>query len=445
MGSHTSMKDGTPDLWSHDGVSETEISAHLDAVLGSKAFLSSRRCSAFLRYAVDRALARDASQLKEGAIALAVFERTSVVEGVGDSVVRVCAREVRKHLERYYSEDGAADSIRIQLPVGSYVPRFHKVPEESFPAPESSPVQLEIPALEANRAWRKAATWIGAVLIVSVAFAVGRYQFPAPGGGVDPILREAWGPLGRPGADVLIVIGSTLHMSVRPKWQETPDGPPRYQLVPELYPYFRKERRLKPDVELFMHPTENSLDFGELKAVVTATNHLRASGATYQVLPERGTSFVAVRDRSAIVLGNNQTSNIAQEELSRGLWTIDFEPPLGRVAIVDQKQAGRPAPFLAQYGKPSEPTWCCGLITVLPAEGAPNNARTIVISGVTPTGSEAAMEFFTSAAALRDLRLRFQREGYRGFPSGYQVVVKCRSRDTFLLTSEYAAHHVLLR
>lgn len=199
------MKDGTPDLWSHDGVSESEISAHLSAVLGSKAFLSSHRCSAFLRYVVDRTLAQDASQLKEGAIALAVFDRTSVVEGIDDSVVRVCAREVRKHLERYYSEDGAADSIRIQLPVGSYVPRFQKVPEQPSPGPESSPPQLDVPALAANRAWRKAAIWTGAVLIVSCAFAVGHYQF-----GGSRRCRQFWAPVNNHPQPALVCIGPTV-------------------------------------------------------------------------------------------------------------------------------------------------------------------------------------------------------------------------------------------
>jgi hypothetical protein len=37
---------------------------------------------------------------------------------------------------------------------------------------------------------------------------------------------------------------------------------------------------------------------------VAAVNYLRAAGVTYQALPERATSFAAVRDRGTIVLGN---------------------------------------------------------------------------------------------------------------------------------------------
>jgi hypothetical protein len=218
-----------------------------------------------------------------------------------------------------------------------------------------------------------------------------------------------------------------------------------FNALPELYPIFQKQRPLKSGVELFMHPTENSLDFGEMKAVVTLANMLRSMGVGYQLLPERAISIAALRGRNAILLGNSQISGIAQEELLRGMWTIDFEPPLGRVAIVNQHAPGRPAPFLGNYGKPGEPTLCCGLITVLPTEGSGNRARTVIISGITATGTEAAMEYYSSLGALRDLRQRFSREGIVGFPAAYQVVVKCRSKDTFLLACEYAAHQVLIR
>jgi hypothetical protein len=133
-----------------------------------------------------------------------------------------------------------------------------------------------------------------------------------------------------------------------------------------------------------------------------ASNDLRLLGASCQLLPERATSIAALRGRNTLVLGNSQTSSIAQEELLRGMWSIDFEPPLGRGAIVDQKTPGRPTPFLGEHGKPGEPTWRCGLITVLPTEGAANDARTVIISGITPTGTDAAMDYFSSATALRD-------------------------------------------
>jgi len=415
----------------------------LDQILKSATFSRSEQHRQFLQYVCEMEMGGRGAEINEYLIAVEVLHRSNDYSPGSDSSVRSRAYELRQRLDRYYDKESPNSQIRIDVPKGSYVPVFLDSSPRGRPsAPETPAGTVAPPRASANR-WPLAVAFVaGGLLMLAVSILwVKALHWEK----VDPILKEAWGPLTLPGSDVLILIGSTLHMNIRPNWLETPDTPPRYKVSPELYPFFRKQRRLKPDVELFMHPTENSLDYGELKAVVASAQYLRAAGATYQILPERATSFAALRDHSTIVLGNAQTSNIAQEELARALWTIDFEPSLNRVFIIDQKQTTHPAPFFIANGGSSDPSWACGLITVLPTEGSSKTGRTLVISGVTPTGTEAAMEFFTSASALRDLRQRFQHDGYNGFPSGYQVVVKCRSRDTFLLTSEYAAHRVLVR
>ncbi len=415
----------------------------MDKVLASETFARSEQLRRFLQYVCEMELEGRGAEINEYVIGVDVLHRPKGYSPGNDSSVRSRAYELRQRLERYYEKEAPNAPIRIELPKGSYLPAF--VDASSLPevAPSEHPTEVVpvVPPRTVSRRWPLLAAFLsGAVLAV-----VSVWLILPSASGADSIVREAWGPLAHPAANVQVLIGSTLHMIVRPNWQDTPGGPPRFKALPELYDAFRKQRPLKPDVELFMHPTENSLDFGEMKAVVTLTNTLRTLGVGYQLLPERATSIAALRGRNTILLGNSQISSIANEELLRGAWTIDFEPALGRVAIVNQKAPGRPTPFLGNYGKPGEPTWCCGLITVLPAEGSNNRARTVIISGITPTGTEAAMEYFASAPALRDLRRRFSREGYAGFPAGYQVVVKCRSKDTFLLASEYAAHQVLLR
>jgi len=414
----------------------------VEKVLKSETFARCEQLRHFLQYVCEMETAGRGAEINEYLIGVDVLHRPKGYLPGNDSSVRSRAYELRQRLERYYEKESPHSPIRIELPKGSYTPVFvnGSAPRTLAAADTAAEAPVQ-PALSARRWPLLAAFLAGVLLMLAAAFLWIQLRASS---GVDPIVREAWGPLARPAANVVILIGSSLHMSVRPNWKDAPDGPPRYKAFPELYPYFRKERPLKPGVELFMHPTDNALDFGELKAVVSAANTLRTMGVTYQLLPERATSIVALRGRNAILLGNSLTSNIAHEELLRSIWTIDFEPPLDRVAIVNQKAAGRPTPFVGQYGRPGEPTWCCGLITVLPTEGAAN-ARTVIISGITPTGAEAAMEYFTSATALRDLRRRFQREGYPGFPAGYQVVVKCRSTDTFLLAFEYVAHQVLVR
>jgi hypothetical protein len=430
---------------SHKPFTLAEKRDALDKVLASETFARSEQLRRFLQYVCEMELEGRGAEINEYLIGVDVLHRPKGYSPGNDSSVRSRAYELRQRLDKYYEREAPDASVRIELPKGSYLPAFVDA-AAPLPVAPSEPAVV-YPHVEplppARRRWPLFAAFLAGALLAAVAAWLTLHSQTASA--ADPIVREAWGPLAHPDANVLVTVGSTMHMNVRPAWQETPDGPPRFKAFPELYPYFKKQRPLKPDVELFMHPTENSLDFGELKAVVTAANTLRSMGVGYQLLPERVTSIAALRGRNVILLGNSQISNIANEELLRGMWTIDFEPSVGRVAVVNQKAKDRPTPFLGNYGKPGEPTWCCGLITVLPTEGSGNHARTVIVSGITPTGSEAAMEYFSSPAAVRDLKQRFAREGIPGFPAAYQVVVKCRSKDTFLLASEYATHQVLIR
>jgi hypothetical protein len=416
----------------------------VEKILASETFARSDQLRRFLQYVCEMEIGGRAAELNEYMIGVDVLHRPKGYSPANDSSVRSRAYELRQRLERYYEHESADGPIRIELPKGSYVPLFS---DASMPRPSGARESLVEADADAprrvTRPWPMLVAFLSGVLLV---LAVGSlWARRGAAASADAIVREAWGPLLQTGSNVLVCVGSTLHMIVRPNWQETPGGSPRFKAFPELYPIFRKERPLKDGVELFMHPTDNSVDFGELKAVVTASNTLRSFGVAYQLMPERVTSIAALRGRNTILLGNSQISNVANEELLRGIWTIDFEPRLARMAIVNHKEKDRPTPFLGEFGRPGEPTWCCGLITVLPSEGSGNNARTVVISGITATGTDAAMEYFSSPAALRDLRQRLLRDGLPGFPAAYQVVVKCKSKDSFLLASEYVAHHILIR
>lgn len=106
-------------------------------MLSSAAFAGSARCQEFLRYVVEHKLDHDEQSIKERVIAADVFGRTSYEPGE-DSFVRVKASEVRRRLSRFY-ETAAPDAggVRIELPVGQYVPRFVLVPPAPAPAEEA--------------------------------------------------------------------------------------------------------------------------------------------------------------------------------------------------------------------------------------------------------------------------------------------------------------------
>ena len=94
--------------------------AHLEQ---SAAFRSSPRHRALLRHLVARMLGDEAAALKETVIAVEVFGRPAAsFDPKFDTIVRVEARRLRMRLTTYYRDEGKAMPIRIELPVGSYVP-----------------------------------------------------------------------------------------------------------------------------------------------------------------------------------------------------------------------------------------------------------------------------------------------------------------------------------
>jgi hypothetical protein len=98
------------------------VVAALRRVLSSAAFANSGRLSRFLRYAVEQCLQGYVEQLKEYSLRIAVFDKRESFDPRFDPIVRVEAGRLR--LRNYYETEGREDAILIDLPKGSYVPRF---------------------------------------------------------------------------------------------------------------------------------------------------------------------------------------------------------------------------------------------------------------------------------------------------------------------------------
>lgn len=100
-----------------------QVELALAGIESSASFRASARHRALLRYLVDQALADAPGTLKESVIAVEVFGRQpSRFNPQADSIVRVEARRLRSRLTAYYQGEGRGAAIRIELPVGSYLP-----------------------------------------------------------------------------------------------------------------------------------------------------------------------------------------------------------------------------------------------------------------------------------------------------------------------------------
>lgn len=173
-----------------DRAAVREQLAHL---LDSSLFRSSRRYPGLLRYIVERKLDGHIEQLKERILGVEVFGRRADYDTNQDPIVRVSAAEIRKRIAQYYHEPGHETELRIELPLGSYVPEFH--PPLFTPTPVPRRGGWLRSTLRRDNSWWWIATL--ATLAAMAAVAAVSWKDSSPG-------DQFWRPLLQSGSPVLL-------------------------------------------------------------------------------------------------------------------------------------------------------------------------------------------------------------------------------------------------
>jgi TolB-like protein len=108
-------------------LSASVIYSQLTRILNSRTLARAGYLTRFLKGCVEQTLAGNSGQLKEIWLGSAVFHRKGEFNPTRDPIVRVQARRLREKLALYYETEGVTDTVRITLPVGSYVPVFSTI------------------------------------------------------------------------------------------------------------------------------------------------------------------------------------------------------------------------------------------------------------------------------------------------------------------------------
>jgi hypothetical protein len=249
------------------------IREELNRVLGSHEFRSSKRSQDFLRYVVEHALSGDTDVLKERIIGIEVFGRPTSYDPSDDATVRVKAGEVRKRLGLYYSDQGAQDPIRIELPSGTYVPEFRAhsaaVAPATQPEPETKPAPAPAP---------RSRLWLAAPLVLLAAGAIWYLTRPA-----STVLDQFWAPV-LEGRQPVQVCAAFV-----PVWnfEQQAAGPPR----PEDY----------------IPLPDQFVGGGDLLATSRLTAMLTRLKRPYRVRVGNDVAFADLRNGPAILVGYSYT------------------------------------------------------------------------------------------------------------------------------------------
>ena len=103
-----------------------DIEQQLQRVQTSPDFHATDQQREFFQFVVWETLAGRSHEIKGYTVATRVFGRGQDFDPTYDPIVSIQANKLRRALERYYLTAGKRDSIRIDIPKGTYVPTFHE-------------------------------------------------------------------------------------------------------------------------------------------------------------------------------------------------------------------------------------------------------------------------------------------------------------------------------
>jgi hypothetical protein len=436
---------GTP---SADIPSLEQKRAALDLVLKSNTFSRADQLRSFLRFICEMELEGKASEITEYLIAVKALGRASDFSAMEDSSVRVMAYGLRKKLEEFYLYEQPEAGTRIELAKGSYHPRFVHT-ENIQPGPSSTgliPQDGSQPPREMAPLRRIGYLRLSLIMFVAGAAATAAltalFAGKSSSDSVDPVIREAWGPILRPDANVLIAIGNPLHMIFHPYPVLLPPKAPVYPAPAETYSYYRRHRPLPQDASLSLQTVDNAVSMGHVLGIVSAVKLLNSAGATYQVLPEHVAPLPSFRGRNVLLIGSPEDSQAVAVLLENMPFTVEFDPGSREIVVRDRRNNKVYAPKRDDTGHYSQ---VYGLVTVSPTEGTMDGSRrTIIFSGITSVGCHAAVDFMASPQNLHSLLDRIRAEGYNSFPASYQIIIRATTTpETLLTTAEYEAHAIV--
>lgn len=385
---------------------------------------SSPRLREFLLYIVDCALRDRPEEATEQQIGVHVFGRRPGYNSGDDSIVRSQARLLRMKLRAYFENEGAHETIVIEIPKGHYLPVFHDrdstalsslqhaeedllahAPDALDPEPADTPLSSSaevLPPLHSHsngngqsQPSQKIAVPLGD--LPESAHTPGRRGLGHPL--VITLLVLAGLTLGLVAGLLIPRHRATSWDSSDPFWSPFLSSP-----TPPLVIYSNPVFRGTPDSGLFLadpdqaqiseiagqaysHADETYTGIGEAEAIYTLTRFFDQHLAAFTLKRSRLVTWDEARSRSLIFVGASSQNTALRDLPDLTEFTVSLDTA-GHGYLVNQHPTpGEAARFPAVGSTSAE----FAIIALLP--GLELGKRVLIFSGLTTLGTQAAVEF----------------------------------------------------
>jgi len=419
-----------------DEKSKQVILIELERILESPPFRTSSRSKQFLSYVVRNILNGHVENLKERTIGVEVFQRDPDYATGDDSVVRVNAGEVRRRLEQYYYAAPVDTPVRIEIPLGSYVPEFRwtseAATEEDHPhAPDAQVTNESVHTSPENpaavqpgksRRWIWLAAASGLALVLAAVFIAAGYRHQRQ---TESAADLFWSPVFNSSRPVLICLAKPV------VYRPADDLYDRYAhshpgTFQTIYQRLDEELPLDPNDKLAWKDIHVSPEFG------LATGDVYAGFSIASLLAQKGKasalrigsncSFEDLRDSPSVVIGaynNRWTMQMASNLHFAFQWDPDTQ---NSPRIKENIPSGRV--WVAESGPNLKYSVDYGIVTRL--VDSDTGKLLISIGGLRAAGTQAAGELISDPQYLA--------EALRNAPSDWskrnvQIVVQTKVTD----------------
>jgi len=374
-------------------------------VVAGPHFARSPLLSKFLLFVVAETLEGRADEITEHQIGVQVFDRPADYRTLEDNIVRNYARQLRKRLAEHFAGEGSSEPVRIDIPVGGYVPVF-------LPAAEDRPADEEreapVPVAEtAAPAQSKRKNWFRTVLLavaystvlIGLTWYVAR-RGQAPQQPVEPA-QPLWAALfSGPGNSYIVPSDAGFNLLEDLAHRPMP-----------LAEYIAGHYEEMPLSGVDAHSTsdlrsQELVPFVDLQ-IASSLAHLKEDDPQRVFIRfPRDLRLDDLKSANAVIIGSVGSNPWAAIAETNANFRIVDRPGMEGAEIINVKpQPGEATTYASHWNEPAHETFA--LIAFLP--NLSGNGHLLILEGLDVAGTQAAAEMLLHPSAIAPILKRASR------------------------------------
>jgi hypothetical protein len=438
----------TPEIALLDAAS-IECKQLLERVINSRELKRASRLRELLLYIGRQAQNFPSHIIREQEIGAAVFGRSEDYDTSLDNIVRVNVSELRKRLVHYFAEEGAGETIVIEIPRGGYLPVFYsrstaieEGPLEPLPPPP--PVSETLSASAAvdppvntvatsSRTQVYLAPLVAALVLAVLASGLllwenHRLAVQLKPWKADSLKDSLWNDFFSSRDEVDIVTADTSYALAEDILGQTISLD---DYLDYKYMSLADQPGLPPGTKSALkHVLErNNGSIGDFQAAKRFMD-LDAHSPSLKLASARSYTAESIKTNNVILIGGRESNPWVDLYRDRMNFFMEYEPSTQRSIVTNRNpQPGEKA----VYETPQDPNRSYSVVSFLP--NLEDQRYVLIVSGMDSQATRAAGEFITSAEGVSEIR--------RKMPTGhfpyFELVLSSSRRVGTTLRTEIVA------